>query len=74
VHHERTVLKSEEGVEAGADLWTTCYTARELGLLCDRAGLVIDAIWSVEPGRYERQAPTIESPELLVVGAKAARL
>jgi len=70
VHHERTVLKSEAGVEADADLWTTCYTARELGLLCDRAGLAIDAVWSVEPGRYERQPPTVESPELLVVGTK----
>jgi SAM-dependent methyltransferase len=71
VHHERTVLKSEAGSEADADLWTTCYTARELGLLCDRAELQIDAVWSVEPGGYQRQPPTIETPELLIVGRKA---
>ena len=71
VHHERTVLKNEQGVEADADLWTTCYTARELQLLCDRAGLRVDAVWSVEPGKYQRQAPTIETPELLMVGQKA---
>jgi SAM-dependent methyltransferase len=71
VHHERTVLRSEEGVAADADLWTTCYTARELQLLCDRAGLRVDAVWSVEPGKYQRQAPTIETPELLMVGRRA---
>jgi SAM-dependent methyltransferase len=72
VHHERTVLKSEDGHDAEADLWTTCYTARELRLLCDRAGLHIDAVWSVEPGKYDRRPPTIESPELLVIGHRAA--
>jgi SAM-dependent methyltransferase len=71
VHHEQTVIKDEAGEEAAADLWTTCYTARELQLLCDRAGLQVDAVWSVEPGRYARQPPTIETPELLVVGRKA---
>ena len=29
--------------EAEVDLWTTCYTARELALLVERAGLVVDA-------------------------------
>jgi hypothetical protein len=65
------VIKDEAGAEAEAELWTTCYTARELRLLLDRAGLVDDAVWSVEPGKYGRTPPTIESPELLVVGRKA---
>ena len=72
VHHEHTVIKDEAGTEAAVELWTTCYTARELGLLLDRAGLLIDAVWSVEPGKYDRTPPTIESPELLVVGHKIA--
>jgi SAM-dependent methyltransferase len=71
VHRERTVLKNEAGNDADADLWTTCYTARELQLLCDRASLQVDAVWSVEPGRYQRRPPTIETPELLVVGRRA---
>jgi len=71
VHHEHTVLKDEAGRDAAADLWTTCYTPRELQLLCDRVGLQVDAVWSVEPGRYQRQPPTIETPELLMVGRKA---
>lgn len=71
VHHERTVIKDEAGQETDADLWTTCYTPRELALLSARAGLVVDHIWSVEPGHYERRAPTIETAELLVVGRTA---
>jgi len=68
VHHERTVIKDEAGVEAEVDLWTTCYTARELGLLVERAGLRVDHIWSVDPGNYSRSEPNIETSELLVVG------
>jgi len=70
VHHETTVIKDEAGTDAEADLWTTCYTPRELRLLTDRAGLVVDAVWSVTPGAYARNEPTIESPELLIVGRK----
>jgi hypothetical protein len=32
--------------------------------------LHVDAVWSVEPGRYRRELPTIETPELLVVGRR----
>jgi SAM-dependent methyltransferase len=71
VHHERTVIKDEGGAEAEVDLWTTCYTPRELGLVTRQAGLVVDDIWSVEPGDYERREPTIETAELLVVGRSA---
>jgi len=74
VHHERTVLKSEAGEDLAADLWTTCYTARELRLLFTEAGLAVHDVWSVEPGRYGRSEPTIESPELLVVASRAAEI
>ena len=74
VHHERTVLKSESGDDLDADLWTTCYTARELQLLFERAGLTVDHVWSVTPGRYEAEEPTLETPELLVVGFRAAQI
>jgi SAM-dependent methyltransferase len=74
IHHERTTLKSEDGVDLEADLWTTCYTARELALLFGEAGLDVEHIWSVEPGRYRREQPTVESPELLVVAFRAAQI
>ena len=66
IAHEQTELRSESGEVRAAELWTTCYTPRELRLLFERAGLVVDDVWSVEPGGYATAGPTIESPELLV--------
>ncbi|MBW8826377.1 MAG: class I SAM-dependent methyltransferase [Acidobacteria bacterium] len=68
VNHERTTVKDEAGRDRDFDLWTTCFTPRELRLLAERGGLVVDDIWSVTPGDYGRRAPTIERPELLLVG------
>jgi SAM-dependent methyltransferase len=70
VHHERTTVKDEAGADLAADLWTTCYTARELALLVARAGLDLDHVWSVEPGRYRREAPGMHTPELLVTATR----
>ncbi len=67
VNHERTTIKDESGTDAEVDLWTTCFTPRELRLLAARSGLVADAIWSVTPGRYERAMPSLDSEEWLLV-------
>jgi hypothetical protein len=39
-------------------------------VLCRSAGLVVDAIHSVEPGRYELAAPTVETAEFLVLARR----
>ena len=70
VNHERTTIKDEQGVDAEHDLWTTCFTPRELRLMAERAGLRPDAIWSVTPGGYERAAPSLESEEFLLLATK----
>jgi SAM-dependent methyltransferase len=70
VAHERTVIKDEAGIDAPAELWTTCYTPRELRLLVEAAGLEPLHVWSVEPGRYGSNPPVIDSPEFLVVGRR----
>ncbi|MGH9085730.1 MAG: class I SAM-dependent methyltransferase [Acidimicrobiales bacterium] len=70
VNHERTVVKDEAGHEAEVDLWTTCFTPRELRLLAAAAGLQVLHIWSVTPGGYAAAAPSIDSPELLLVAAR----
>lgn len=70
VNHERTIVKDEAGTDAEVDLWTTCFTPRELRLLAASAGLEVRAIWSVEPGAYRRQAPSIDTPELLLVASR----
>lgn len=67
VNHERTEVRDEHGTPMPAELWTGCYTPRELRLLCDQAGLHVDAIHSVEPGAYAAAAPTTESAEYLLL-------
>lgn len=70
VSHERTEVRNPAGVPVGVDLWTGCYTPRELRLLLAAAGLTVDAISSVEPGAYAVQPPTTESPEFLVLATR----
>jgi SAM-dependent methyltransferase len=70
VNHERTVIKDPQGADKEVDLWTTCFTPRELRLLAQRCGLEPEATWSVTPGRYERSVPTIESEEFLLVARR----
>jgi SAM-dependent methyltransferase len=66
VSHERTVVHDEAGRTREVDLWTGCYTPRELGLLLERNGFEVERISSVEPGGYGDLEPTVESPEFLV--------
>jgi SAM-dependent methyltransferase len=67
VNHERTEVRDPSGAAVPADLWTTCFTPRELRLLAAAAGLVVDAVWSVTPGDYRRARPSIDTPEFLLV-------
>ena len=67
VSHEVTEIRSESGASRSADLWTGCYTPRELRLLLTANGFAVDSIASVEPGAYGSAPATIESPEFLVV-------
>ena len=70
VNHERTAVRNEEGVEVPADLWTTCFTPRELRLLAEAAGLRPEHVWSVTPGDYASRPPDIDHPEFLLLAAK----
>jgi SAM-dependent methyltransferase len=65
--HERTEVRDPDGQPRTVDLWTGCYTPRELRLLCQRLDLRIRRISSVEPGSYGVDPPSTESPELLVI-------
>ena len=67
VNHERTEIRNPDGRTEEVDLWTGCYTPRELRLMCADVGLDVLSIYSVDPGRYRREAPTVESSEYLVV-------
>jgi hypothetical protein len=71
VNHEHTEVRSEAGEVKTVDLWTGCYTPRELRLLCRTAGLEPVSISSVEPGRYGTDEPTTETAEFLLVARRA---
>jgi SAM-dependent methyltransferase len=70
IDHERTEVRSEQGEVREIDLWTTGWTPKELRQLARLCGLEPEAVWSVEPGRYETARPTVESPELLLVARR----
>ena len=69
VSHERTEVRNEAGEPREVDLWTGCYTPRELRLLLAAAGFVDVTISSVEPGAYGEMNPTTESAEFLVLAS-----
>lgn len=66
VAHERTAVRSEAGDEQEVDLWTGCYTPRELRLLLRGHGFTVERVSGVEPGAYGDRAPSVDLPELLV--------
>ena len=66
----RTSHGDEAGVEADFDLWTSCFTPRELRLMVVAAGLDVEHLWSVTPGAYAANPPDLDHPEWLVVARK----
>jgi SAM-dependent methyltransferase len=70
VNTERTAVKNEVGDELAADLHTSCFTPRELRLLCAAAGLTVEHIWSVTPGAYAPNPPDLDHPEFLTIAVK----
>jgi len=72
VNHETTVVKNEHGVERQAELWTSCFTPRELRLLARQVGLTALAVHGVTPGAYRAGAATIDCPEFLLVAGRRA--
>ena len=67
VLHEVATVRGPDGTEAPFELWTTCFTARELELLARGAGLDAVAVHGVTPGAYRRQPPTLDHHELLLL-------
>lgn len=67
VNHELTRIRDAEGRERPADLWTSCFTPRELRLLARAAGLVPRSVWSVTPGDYAARPADLEHPEFLLI-------
>lgn len=66
VLHEYSTVRNEDGHERVFELWTTCFTPRELLLLAREAGLADAVVHGVKPGGYQIGAPTLDHPELLL--------
>jgi SAM-dependent methyltransferase len=66
VLHEQATVRNEAGEERVFDLWTTCFTGRELALMARGAGLEVRAIHGVRPGEYAIGPPTLDHQELLL--------
>lgn len=70
VLREVATVRNEAGHERRFDLWTTCFTVRELELLARCSGLDVDGVYGVAPGAYARTPPNLDHPELLLVGQR----
>lgn len=70
VSHERTVLRNPVGESMETDLWTGCYTPRELRMACSIVGLEVVGVHGVEPGKYEASEPSMDLPEFLLLARK----
>ncbi len=70
VNHETTEIRDPQGNPVPAELWTTCFTPRELRLAALLAGLVDPVVYSVEPGDYSARPPNPDTAEFLLVARK----
>ena len=70
VLHETATLRDPDGAEAPFDLWTTCFTVRELELLARTGGVEVLGLHGVTPGDYGARRPTLDHPELLLLGRR----
>ena len=73
VNHEVATVRDPDGDEAAFDLWTTCFTPRELRLVAAAAGLEVRDLWAVAPGRYAPAPPDLDHPEWLLIAVKGGR-
>ncbi|MGH2767985.1 MAG: class I SAM-dependent methyltransferase [Actinomycetota bacterium] len=59
-----------DGTERTFEMWASVYTPRELSWIANGAGLDPEVVCGVQPGRYGREAPTLEHPELLLIARR----
>ncbi len=70
VNHEHTEVRDPDGAVLPVELWTSCFTPRELRLLATLCGLEIEHLWAVTPGAYAARPPDVEHAEFLLVGRR----
>jgi SAM-dependent methyltransferase len=69
--HERTEIRNPEGRTLETDLWTTCFTPRELWLMAEIAGLEPLEIRSVHSGEdWKAESLDLSHAELLLLARR----
>lgn len=59
-----------DGTTRDFEMWSTCFTPREMEWIANGAGLDPVAVYGVEPGAYRGEPPSLDHPELLLVARK----
>lgn len=67
---ERTTVRDPRGRERPAELWTTCFTPRELRLAASAVGLEPVAVLGAGGRRWAEAPPTLDDPELVLVARR----
>jgi len=72
VLHEIATVRNQSGEERPFDLWTTCFTPRELTMLAAHHDVDVHSVSGVTPGGYRAAPPMLDDPELLLLGHRRA--
>ncbi len=67
---ESMEIRGEDGTTENVTGWTGVYTPRELRLLALGVGLHPEAVWSVEPGDYDRRTPDLGHVEFMLYATR----
>ncbi len=70
VNHEVANVRGPDGDERAFELWTTCYTPRELRLLAERVGLVVESISASAPGGWGTDPVDLERPGVMLIARR----
>lgn len=70
-YREEVAVVGEDGSEQKFVTYNSCYTPREMAWIANGAGLDPLGVYGVAPGKYRRDDPTADHPELLLLARKA---
>ncbi len=70
VLRESATLRDARGEEEEFDMWTTLFTPRELILLAEAAGMIVEGVYGVAPGAYDASPPSVDLPESLLLARR----
>ena len=71
-HRTMKAVPGEDGSTRDLEMWSSCYTPRELEWIANGAGLDPEIVNGIAPGAFGADIPTREHPELLLLARKPA--